>query len=105
MACFFVSEESLRETQALLESSQTFPQWLLDTLVLSASLMVKETACKILSETFMVQGTSLGLALAPLLTHMIKSLLAILPSADQHPFASANFFGFLEALLRFVQYF
>jgi len=102
MACFFVSEDSLRETQVLLESSQTFFQWLLDTLMLSTSIAVRETASKILSETFTVQGAIFGVALVPLLAYVLKSLLAILPAADQHPFASADYFVFLVALIRFT---
>lgn len=99
LACFSSKEDSLRGAKAALEGDAGFPGWLSALLILHPSLALKEKAAMTLMDFFKPDaGRALAGDYADFFIFFLKSLLALLPTAEEHPFATSEYFRLQESL-------
>lgn len=92
----------MRASLVFFENDKHFSNWLLDVLIANPAVQVRGIAAGTIGDFFIRDPLNADLLSEwkSLLCYFSKSLLALLPNAEEAPFLTAEYFRLLELLLQ-----
>jgi len=96
LACFSSKENSLKDAKGALEADAGFLQWLSSLLILHPDYVIKEKAATTFLGFFGVESVKSEDSQA-FFIFFLKSMLGLLQVAEEHPFATSEYFRLLES--------